>query len=95
MNRLFECFILLRQIHFQFSLDNCKTIERDDLSIDFLLLIKKRITGGRLFDYLALQSLIIEHQIGKYIRQLFEGFKLFTSMEDYSSRCSSERQIDQ
>jgi hypothetical protein len=32
-----------------------------------------RISGGRLFDYLGLQSIIIEQKIGKYIRQLLDG----------------------
>ena len=32
-----------------------------------------RIPAGRLFDYLCLQSIILEQKIAKYIRQLLEG----------------------
>lgn len=32
-----------------------------------------RISAGRLFDYLCLQSIVIEQKIAKYIRQLLDG----------------------
>jgi serine/threonine protein kinase len=32
-----------------------------------------RISGGRLFDYLCFQSIILEQKIAKYIRQLLDG----------------------
>jgi len=39
----------------------------------FSIIISELISGGRLFDYLCLQSIVIEQKIAKYIRQLFDG----------------------
>ncbi|CAF3987599.1 unnamed protein product [Rotaria sp. Silwood2] len=39
----------------------------------FSIIISELISGGRLFDYLCLQSIIIEHNIAKYMRQLLDG----------------------
>jgi serine/threonine protein kinase len=37
------------------------------------LFVYRRISGGRLFDYLCLQSIITEQTIARYIQQLFDG----------------------
>ncbi|CAF1258942.1 unnamed protein product, partial [Adineta ricciae] len=39
----------------------------------FSIIISELISGGRLFDYLCSQTLIIEQKIAKYIRQLLDG----------------------
>lgn len=39
----------------------------------FSIIISELVSGGRLFDYLCTQSMVIEEKIAKYIRQLFEG----------------------
>ncbi|CAF1270531.1 unnamed protein product [Rotaria sordida] len=39
----------------------------------FSIIISELISGGRLFDYLCLQSIIIEQNIAKYMKQLLDG----------------------
>ncbi|CAF2108325.1 unnamed protein product [Rotaria magnacalcarata] len=41
----------------------------------FSIIISELISGGRLFDYLCLQSILIEQNIAKYCRQLLDGVK--------------------
>jgi hypothetical protein len=42
-------------------------------SNSFSIIISELISGGRLFDYLCFQSIILEQKIAKYIRQLLDG----------------------
>lgn len=43
----------------------------DCLSSEFFFFFS--INGGRLFDFLCSKSIVTEHQISKYVRQLFDG----------------------
>ena len=70
MNLLFEYFNSLKPIPSPSSLRICKIRENKDFFPKELFF---RISAGRLFDYLCLQSIVIEQKIAKYTRQLLDG----------------------